>query len=178
VVFRGELSMEESVNALSQAGAVAPAYLPNGSAITPGLDQIYSSMRAGLRTQVAAALAAVGGTRVIMAGHSVGGPLANIAALDLATQTGGLTAPVAIYTFGAPPSGDGGFQAAFTSQFAGSTVSSFQLSRSGDPFPALMFAPGAGAMTVGAALNLTGGTPYDDNINHSLTSYIVLLKAQ
>jgi hypothetical protein len=176
VVFRGELSLEESVNALSQDGAVSPAYLPPGCGLEPGLDQIYSALRNGLRAQAAAALSVVGGTRVIMGGHGVGGALANIAALDFASQGGGLTAPVVIYTFGAPPSGDGAFQNAFQTQFAGASSISFQLARAGDPFPGLVFAPGAWTQTVGTSLVLTGGTPYDDNINHSLTSYLVLLK--
>jgi hypothetical protein len=175
VVFRGELSFEESVSALTQIGSVYPTYLPNGCALAPGLDQIYAAVRDGLRNNVVSALSKVGGTTIVMAGHSIGGALANIAALDFATQAAGITASVAIYTFGAPPSGDPGFQSAFASKFTGSPISSFQLSRNGDPFPGLPAVSG-GPMTVGAALNLTGGTPYDDNINHSLTSYIVLLK--
>ncbi len=177
VVFRGELSFEESVNALTQIGLVYPTYLPNGCSVAPGMDQIYAAVRPAFRASVISGLGKVGGTAIVMAGHGVGGSLANIAALDFATQVGGITAPVAIYTFGAPPSGDPNFQTAFSSQFTGSAISSFQLSRNGDPFPGLPAVSG-GPNTVGAALNLIGGTPYDDNINHSLTSYIVLLKAQ
>jgi Lipase (class 3) len=177
VVFRGELSFEESVKALTQIGLVYPTYLPNGCSVAPGMDQIYAAVRPAFRASVTSGLGKVGGTAIVMAGHGVGGSLANIAALDFATQAGGITAPVAIYTFGAPPSGDPNFQTAFSSQFTGSAISSFQLSRNGDPFPGLPAVSG-GPNTVGATLNLTGGTPYDDFINHSLTSYIVLLKAQ
>jgi hypothetical protein len=178
VVFRGELSLEESVNALSQDGATSPAYLPAGCALTPGVEQIYAALRTDLRTKAAAALASVGGTKVYMAGHGLGGVLANIAALDFATQGGGLTAPIAIYTFGAPPSGDDNFfQPAYDAQFAGAAPTSYQLTRAGDPFPALQYAGTAWTVTVGANTVLTGSAPlYDDNINHSLTSYIVLLK--
>jgi hypothetical protein len=173
VVFRGEICFEESVNALTQIGVAYPAYLPSDSALAPGMDQIYAALRTGLRAQAVAALGRVGGTNVIMGGHGVGGVLANIAALDFASQGGGLSAPSAVYTFGAPPSGDPNFASAFAASFA---TSSFQLSRQGDPFPSLNAISG-GPMLVGQSLTLNGGSPYDDNIYHSLTSYIALLKS-
>lgn len=173
VVFRGEICFEESVNALTQIGVAYPDYLPSPSALAPGMDQIYAALRTGLRAQAVAALGKVSGTNVIMGGHGVGGVLANIAALDFASQGGGLSAPSAVYTFGAPPSGDPSFASAFAARFA---TTSFQLSRPGDPFPSLGPIAG-GPMLVGQSLTLNGGSPYDDNIYHSLTSYIALLKS-
>ncbi|MES2706266.1 MAG: hypothetical protein V4726_06625 [Verrucomicrobiota bacterium] len=176
VIFRGEICFEETVSALTQQGIVYPAYLPSPAALAPGLDQIYSGLRPALRSQAAAALTAVGGTNIIVAGHGVGGALANIAALDFASQGGGFSAPSAVYTFGSPPSGDPSFQSSFNTQFgtAGATPSSFQVTRPGDPFPSLMAISG-GPMTVGLKLTLNGATPYDDNIYHSLTSFLALL---
>jgi len=176
IVFRGELSFEETVNALTQIGIIYPTYLPAHSAVAPGMDQIYSGLRSAMRTQAMAALAKVNGTNIIVAGHGVGGGLANIAALDFATQGGGFSVPTAVYTFGAPPSGDPNFMSAFNAQFgvSGATPSSFQIVRSPDPFPLLIGISG-GPMTMGLNLVLNGATPYDDNIYHSLTSFLTLL---
>lgn len=176
VVFRGEICFEDSVNFLTQLGIANPSYLPGGSGIAPGADQVYAALRPALRTQATAALGKVGGTNIIVTGHAVGGVLANICALDFASSGGGFSAPTAVYTFGAPPSGDPIFVQTFNAQFATGTVTNFQLIRAGDPFPVLTQLSG-GSLTPGTNVALNGTTPYDDNINHSLTSYITLLNS-
>jgi hypothetical protein len=175
VAFRGACGFEETVNAVTQFNVVYPSYLKNSAAIAPGLDQIYTPMRTSLRAAVVSALAKAGNApSVVVTGHDVGGALANIAALDFATNGGGISAPAFVYTFAAPPSGDPVFQNDFTSRFGSSTRPlSFQLMRPGDPFASILVFGGTQSMPVG--LVLTGATPSDEGVNHSLTSYITLL---
>lgn len=176
LAFRGAVAFEETVFALTQLGVTYPPYLAANAAIAPGTGQIYSALRPALLTQLASALGKAGTSPgILITGHDVGGILANVAALDFAQPGGKVPKPSAIYTFAAPPSGDPVFQGAFNALYASaSSPSSFQLARSSDPFPILTVV--GGAMRMGSSLALTGTTPADDNINHSLTSFLTLLE--
>lgn len=68
------------------------------------------------------------GSRIVIAGHSLGGAMATLAALRL-----GITYSVeAVYTFGSPRVGNGGFARAYNAAFAHRT---FRVVNSGDPVP-------------------------------------------
>lgn len=99
-----------------------PADLGDGSPckVHGGFLRAYLSVRQGVRAAVADALERGGATGVVTCGHSLGGALATLAALDLATAParGGTAAPTAApaaaaqvrcYSFGSPQVGDPAF---------------------------------------------------------------------
>ncbi|MBL9128187.1 MAG: hypothetical protein JNL97_11090 [Verrucomicrobiales bacterium] len=171
--FRGSIGFAETTSLVTPVGNANPDYLPYGSSVGSGFDAVYAGLRATFRTLLAAALAKAGtGSSLLLAGHGEGGVLANIAALDLAgSPVPGLAAVGAIYTFGSPPSGNDVFRRHFE---AGYPANSFQLVRQRDPFPQLT--PFGGPYAPGLTLELIGATTADDHLDHSLTSFVELLR--
>ena len=111
VSFRGSQESTDTWTDLSYANA--DWTLDDGSVVTEsvhgGFDRGYQSVRDEVRDEVMALLAAseAESPRVYFTGHSLGGALATLAALDLATplmQAGVQRDDVILYTLGAPRS--------------------------------------------------------------------------
>ena len=172
--FRGSIGFAETTSLVTPVGNANPDYLPYGSSVGSGFDAVYAGLRTSFRTLLAAALTRAGtGSSLLLAGHGEGGVLANLAALDLAQNPVPGIAAVdvdAIYTFGAPPSGNEVFRRRFEAKYP---ANSFQLVRQRDPFPQLT--PFGGTYAPGLTLELIGATRADDHLDHSLTSFVELL---
>ena len=170
VVFRGSITFTELVAAITPFGQSPPAYLPKNCQILSSVDAIYSPLREALRSAVSTLLKLLPGMskEIVVTGHDLGGTLANVCALDIATDPAGLIKPGPVYTFGAPLVGNISFAEAFNAQFASK---SFQLGRPGDIFP---FIP-ENRMPVPAAVPLAGVPTWDDPEQHALRGYAELL---
>jgi len=87
-------------------------YAKNAGWTHQGFTDVYASLRSGLRAALSRARA--GEKRLYVTGHSLGGALATLCALDLAAGPVPLS-PI-VYTFGAPRVGDAAFAAAYNRQ--------------------------------------------------------------
>ena len=144
VVFRGTDNDENWNINFNMKQSAPPGYLPgaNGELIHDGYHHAYSSMRAGIRsalTDVAGALnfptAAVG---VHVSGHSLGGALATLCALDLAKNplaNGTGAALRQVVTFGSPRVGNRAFVDSFEAAIRMANSSSWRVVHGADAVP-------------------------------------------
>ncbi|MBN2984962.1 MULTISPECIES: lipase family protein [Cohnella] len=123
IAFRGTISTSDWVSD-ALAYQVPCPYAKNAGQTHQGFTQIYRSARA----QIVAALKRLPPDKPIYAtGHSLGGALATLCALDLASRSEGR--PPTVYTYGAPRVGD----PAFVKAFNGKVKTSFRIANPFDP---------------------------------------------
>jgi triacylglycerol lipase len=107
--------------------------LANAGKTHEGFTDVYKS----LRNQLLGALAGQPAAPTFVTGHSLGGAIATIAALDAASNAGNLPRPT-IYTFAAPRVGDPTFSALFDARFNGvANTSSWRIVNRNDLVPYL-----------------------------------------
>jgi triacylglycerol lipase len=107
VAFRGTTSQADTISDLIARQTIYP-WFDNGGNTHYGFTEIYATAR----MQIINALSKCDfNKKLIITGHSLGGALATLCALDLAYNTH--FAPPIVYTFGAPRVGDPTFAAAF-----------------------------------------------------------------
>ncbi|HEX6370727.1 MAG TPA: hypothetical protein VF006_17555 [Longimicrobium sp.] len=109
------------------------------------------------------------GKGVYLAGHALGGALANLAAADVRSNASGLTLRK-VYTYGANTLGSYSFAQFFAARLG---PDSYQVARPGDFAPRTLLA--SGYEPLGAQVVLDGTPPDDDFTQHTLTGYIQLL---
>lgn len=147
VAIRGTQTGRDWASNLNVGYAAGPA----GSLVHSGFMEIYKSLQSELHKVVRAANA----QRVHFVGHSLGGALATLAAVDFAANKG---MPASLYTFGAPRVGSLGLANTLRTKVpAGSVKRIYSLA---DPVPMIPLFPyvhyGAGASGINA--NFSGVT--------------------
>lgn len=168
--FRGLETWQETVMTWGDNGVTQPAWLVAQGSILSTYSAIYDSIRADLRTKLAALN--MNAKPLVLTGHDLGGALASIAAYDLTLnpQTG-VAAPAGIYSFGAPPAGDFLFNRQYLATMG---AISFQVVRPDDVIPKLDFLT---VQPLPSIRQLPGGTsnPLNGSVFHALTTYSQLL---
>jgi len=83
---------------------------PSGVSVHDGFRDAYNSVQSSVRSTIATVLSAHTINQVYISGHSLGGALATLGAVDL-VQSGIIpsTIPVSVYTFGSPRVGNPSF---------------------------------------------------------------------
>jgi|GEM_PF-4597662 len=171
---RGSVTWQETMdNVCSSASGVIP-WVPDSGDTDYGqysqpLINLYNSIRTAIRDMLNSAK----NKPIIITGHSDGGSLANLIALDLTINplAGGRKIH-AIYTFGALPAATPSFAQTFDKIFAGNN---FQVVRPTDVLPKIEFQ--FPMFSVGTAVNLDGGAFNAGNGStfHALSTYLDLL---
>jgi hypothetical protein len=101
-------------------------------AVHKGVLDAWKSIRDEVWTAVSnLALLRGGSGSIVVCGHSLGGAMATVAAMDLACQLD--RTPISLVTFGSPPVGD----AAFVRSVASAVPTSFRVTTVSDPVPKL-----------------------------------------
>jgi hypothetical protein len=173
VAFRAGISYAEAACSLSWVGPVGPNYLPAGAVVHSGAATLYSGVRDALRAQLSAL--DFTDTTLYLAGHSLGGIIAEVAAGDLFCNPLSSSAPVPYtYCFGTPASvGYSYASAVCPSASCTLQVRIYLVSRDRDTVAPVTW---NGLLTTfGNPVSLTGLTAYDDEAFHSLPSYVSLL---
>ena len=132
VTFRGT-SLTSILDWVEDLNFVQVAALCEGCLLHEGFLAAYYSVRdatVGLVHQVTKAYPQ---SDVVLAGHSLGGALAYIAAVDLALNEG-INATVS-YTFGQPRVGNEAFAQAWGRLFAATNLTSYRVTHGADPVP-------------------------------------------
>ncbi|MEX2461829.1 MAG: lipase family protein [Paenibacillaceae bacterium] len=112
IAFRGTTSHADTISDLIASQTPFP-WLDNGGNTHLGFTEIYATAR----MQIIQALTKCDSSKkLIITGHSLGGALATLCALDLAYNT--KFAPPIVYTYGAPRVGDPSFAAAYNQKIA------------------------------------------------------------
>ncbi|AFE07209.1 lipase [Corallococcus coralloides DSM 2259] len=176
VVFRGAVTWEELFTLQGNYNmASGPSYLPpNAGQFSQGPISLYGQLRPAL-LQALQGISGWGSRQLLVTGHSMGGALATLCALDLQQGQQGLPVPAALYTFGAPPVGNPAFQLYFGRlAFAAST---YRVVRPYDIVPRLTFQLSA-AQAPATFVVLNGATDQDGATSHPITTYIELLDPQ
>lgn len=151
VAIRGTQTGSDWVSNFNVGYAAGPA----GSLVHSGFMEIYKTLQSELHKVVRAANA----QRVHFVGHSLGGALATLAAVDFAANKG---MPASLYTFGAPRVGSLGLTNTLRTKVpAGSVKRIYSLS---DPVPMIPLFPyvhyGAGASGINANFNSVTATAH------------------
>ncbi len=170
IAARGAVTWAETLNNLcgSVAGIIPWADAKYGQYSNP-LITLYDGFRDTMREQ----LNGLGNKPILLTGHSDGGALANLIALDLEVNPLNQQRQLKqIYTFGCTPAATLGFMGQFGELFKGKN---FQVVRPSDVLPKIDF-PFA-LFTIGQNVNLNGGSfdPANGSTYHALSSYIELL---
>jgi len=163
VAFRGTLSLEEW---LADFDAAAQPYLPlpNFGDVHVGFQAVYLTIRDSLRTGLPQACA--GCTRLLVAGHSLGGALAVLAAPDVLNMPPKLEPQ--LITFGGPRTGLSNFAAMFNVKIE----SCFRVVNFLDIVPAVPLpSPLLPYAHVGTLIPVDSGGPIDPATRHSLEAY-------
>ena len=174
VAARGAVTWQETMNNISASAAGVIPWVPEDSDVDYGqysqpLIDIYNSIRCSLRD----ALNSARNKPVLITGHSDGGSLANLSALDLQINPlAGKRTVNAIYTFGALPAATPSFSTAYDKLFANNN---YQIVRPTDVLPKIEFQ--FPMFSVGTRVNLDGGAfnPGNGSTNHALSTYLDLL---
>jgi triacylglycerol lipase len=112
IAFRGTTSTADTISDLIAQQMPYP-WISNGGSTHRGFTEIYSTAR----MQIIDILSKCDSSKkLIITGHSLGGALATLCALDLAYNT--KFAPPIVYTYGAPRVGDPTFAAAYNQKIA------------------------------------------------------------
>jgi triacylglycerol lipase len=127
VIFRGTITAGEWMKNLSFN--LKPCDPPIQGKAHSGFMAIYASIRDGL---IGALSREKGNSRLYVAGHSLGGALATLAAPDIAAST--RLRLRALYTFASPRVGDDDFVQAFNTAFGGA---SFRIVNTSDIVPSI-----------------------------------------
>lgn len=109
------------------------SYLPDDNKVHRGFDDSYMSVRDEIRHEIETVFAFEGEKPLKIIGHSLGGALATLAALDLCTNLP-LTKPVSVRTYGSPCVGN----AAFVQNFNANVKDSKRYAIYMDPVPLLL----------------------------------------
>jgi triacylglycerol lipase len=135
IAFRGTDSILDVVSDVEygqDALDLSPG-LANAGQAHEGFTGVYKS----LRNQLLGVLAGQPAVPTFITGHSLGGAIASIAALDAASNAGNLPRPT-VYTFAAPRAGDPTFAALFDARFNGADItSSWRIVNRNDAVPYL-----------------------------------------
>jgi hypothetical protein len=175
IAFRSGFTYAEAASVLANAGPTGPDYLPAGAVVHSGAAATYGSLRDVLRTQLSTLNWS--GVSFYLAGHSLGGILAEVAAGDLFSNAVVSGAPVpSVYCFGTPASVGFSYAAAICpGASCALSTQTYLVSRDRDTVARVDWQQLL--TTFGSAVSLIGLTPYDDDAFHSLPSYIALLSA-
>jgi triacylglycerol lipase len=129
VAFRGTDTVPDWIADLSYAEVDYP-FVADAGQVHEGFLGVYQSCR----PQVLTALGALpAGLPLFVTGHSLGGAVATLAALDIAVNSP-FAAPV-IYTFASPRTGDGDFAEAFDAKVGNNSTESWRVANSFDLVP-------------------------------------------
>jgi hypothetical protein len=180
VTCRGSVTWDETLNNVCNAKAGPIPWVPE---TPPGSDErpvnygqysqpqveLYDEVRILLRKK----LNELADLPVLVTGHSDGGTMANLVALDLKINPLDSKRTVnSIYTFGALPGASLGFLTPFENAF---TDNNFQVVRPADVMPKIQFP--FGLFGAGDTVILDGGPFNNSNgsTNHALSGYLNLL---
>jgi len=177
--FHGTVSADELARATADSRAVHADFLATRAArVHAGALRLYTAPTSGtagaptFRAALAAWLKAnAAGRPIYLAGHDLGGTLAQLAALDLRTAASDLKV-VKVYTYGAFPLGNYDFGQLYAAKLGGD---SYLVARDLDFARTLQF-PEA-YFPLPATVRLRGAPADDDASRHSLAAYAALLKA-
>lgn len=172
--FRGTVTADELMRITAESSVASPAFLPGR--VHAGALRLYTgpsadgatppSFRAALVEWLRANAA---GRRIYLAGHDLGGALAELAALDLRNIAPDLKVEK-VYTFGDTPLGDIDFNLAYAAKLAND---SYRVMRDGDFARRLQLM--SAYVPLPRTVMVTGAPADDDVTRHSLASYITLL---
>jgi predicted alpha/beta hydrolase len=137
------------------------AALYTAASTTGGSQTFADALAAVLATQVTA------GKSLYFVGHSFGGAVATLAAVD--TIAAGTLTVSGLYTFGSLPAGDDALSQLVSDKLA---QKSFHLARSTDPWPLI---PWTGYTPMPTQVAVTGTPPDDDYPFHSIRGYSSLI---
>lgn len=165
LVFRGTLSMEDWMTDLNFR-QTEPSFLetPGAQLVHTGFDTLYATMRDNVYAALEGAFP--NAERVFVTGHSLGGALATLCAMDLASNT---KHKVICYTYGSPRVGN----VRFAEAYQAALPNSVRVWNRYDTIPDLPAAGLAGTtyQHVQPAQEVVQG-PYDNmSGNHSPTTY-------
>ncbi|HEX6096417.1 MAG TPA: hypothetical protein VF432_08850 [Thermoanaerobaculia bacterium] len=170
VAFRGLSTWQEVVTTWGSNRVAQPSWLSAGGRILTSYDAIYGGLRSDLHTKLRGLN--MDSKPLVLTGHDVGGALASIAAYDMKLNpVERAPAPAGIYTFGAPPVGDGTFRLGYDGTMG---AMSFQVVRPDDVIPKLDL---LSVQTLPQQQSLPGGlqSPLNGSVYHALTVYSQLL---
>lgn len=172
IIFRGTLTTQEWMRNISFN--LKDYLLPDYGKVHEGFIQIYKLTRDGLLTALSRQKK---NTKIIIAGHSLGGALATLAAPDIEASTGLKIG--AIYTFGSPRVGDDSFVKAYNRAYSEKT---FRIANTSDIVTSIPLPVPFGILAGGYFSHVD--TPVDCTlqgndieINHKMESYLSLLEA-
>jgi triacylglycerol lipase len=127
IAFRGSEDWEDWKKDMEAVQVEFP-YLLKGGKTHKGFTELYAGLRPGI---LSALKQSKRGKPLYLTGHSLGGAIASLCALDPAVTRG--RSPVRLYTFGAPKVGDPAFADALEKK----TKTSIRVHNAGDWVPAL-----------------------------------------
>ena len=174
-VFRGAITWQEEQQITANSSG-ANGNIVDGSTIHLGVSTLYGDTgNSTFRADLSAAIKKVIGSsnkQLYLAGHSLGGAIANFAAIDYAlTSSFGLQV-TGVYTFGGICFGDSIFQDAFNTA-VGSKA--YQIVRIYDIVANAMQEPIGNYSLLNSGVVLNGLLPKEDNTYHSMDGYLQLL---
>lgn len=176
VTFNGCITYADFNNITCNSNFATPSFAPSGNVhVHAGAYSVYSSpVVNGSRVTFAQSLQQTllsinSGKKVCLAGHDLGGALANFAAADYALNVPSLVVS-AIYTFGGILPGDFAFSQSFNGKV---TAASYQVVRTADKlYNAIQK---LGYSPVNNQVTLNGNLSIDESTFHSLYGYAGLL---
>jgi predicted lipase len=110
VAFRGSKTLANWINDMRFAHVDTPFPACSGCFLHKGFITSYNSIAVPLFVAVAQLRAQYNTTRIMVTGHSLGGALAQLAALDLTVHDEFAALTPLLYTFGSPRIGNNNFQ--------------------------------------------------------------------
>ncbi|BDD60403.1 hypothetical protein MPDQ_000811 [Monascus purpureus] len=127
--FRGSRSLENWITNLDFAAKDASS-LCSGCKAHRGFLESWESVSDTLSSKLSEAVSANPGYKIVITGHSLGGALATLAAVDLRNAGN----EIDLYTYGSPRVGNKAFAEFLTSQSGGTT---YRVTHTDDPVPKL-----------------------------------------
>ncbi len=174
-VIRGAITWQEEQQISANSNG-ANGTIVDGSTIHLGVSTLYGDTGdSTFRADLSAAIKKVIGSsnkQLYLTGHSLGGAIANFAAIDYTlTASFGLQV-TGVYTFGGICFGDSIFQDAFNTALGSKA---YQIVRLYDTIATAMQEPIGNYTMLNNEVVLTGLLPKEDNSYHSLDGYLQLL---
>jgi len=174
-VIRGAITWQEEQQITANSSGVNGKIVPDSS-LHAGVSTLYgdtgnSTFRADLNAAIKKVLAG-SNKQLFLAGHSLGGAIANLAAVDYATTANSGLQVAGVYTFGGICFGDVKFQGAFNAAIGSKA---YQIVRIYDTVATAMMLPDGNYLMLNSPMVLTGLLPKEENTYHSLNGYLQLL---
>lgn len=174
-VIRGAITWQEEQQITANSSGVNGNIVPNSS-LHAGVSTLYGDTgNSTFRADLNAAIKKVLGSsqkQLFLVGHSLGGAIANLAAVDYATTANSGLQVAGVYTFGSICFGDVIFQMAFNDAIGSKA---YQIVRIYDTVATAMLEPAGNYTMLNSPVVLSGMLPKEENTYHSLNGYLQLL---